>query len=645
VVDDNEASRYAVGRMLRQARFAVVEAATGGEALRLAGQGVDLVLLDVNLPDVSGIEVCQRLKAAPATATTPVLHLSANFVRSEHRSEGLEGGADGYLTYPLEPRELVATVRSLLRIRAAEQALRAQHTLLRVTLGSIADGVAAADAAGVVTFLNPVAQGLTGWGEEAVGRPLAEVFRALDEQAGASPPGSPAGWDVGGVVERVMRSGQPEGVRNGALLVARDGTRRPIDTSAAPIRDEDGRFVGVVLVFRDVSERRELEREVRRRACDLADRDRRKDEFLAMLAHELRNPLAPIRNTIELLKNRFGGDPAFDPGCAVLERQTAHLVRLIDDLMDVARITRGKFDLRKERVELCAAVRRAVDAVRPSLLERRHQLDLALPEGPVGLEADPARLEQILCNLLTNAIKYTPPGGRLGLSVCREGDEAVVRVRDNGIGIRADMLTQIFDLFQQADRVPGRLAEGLGIGLGLVRQLAQMHGGSVSAASPGPGQGSEFVLRLPAPGGAADGVPPPAAAPAGAPGVPHPPRAGKRVLVVDDNVDAAESLATLLRLMGHEVRTAYDGEQALAAAAAHRPEVVFLDVALPGGMDGYEVARRLRGQPETASAYVVAVTGFGASDDVTRARDAGMDHHLTKPADLTAIEQLLASRG
>ena len=393
----------------------------------------------------------------------------------------------------------------------------------------------------------------------------------------------------------------------------------------------------MVLIFRDITERRRLEGELRQRAEDLAERDRRKDEFLAMLAHELRNPLAPIRNTLQVLKLQFGEQPAFAHASGVMERQIAHLARLVDDLMDVSRITRGKFELRKERVELATIAARAVEGVRPFLEERQHRLEIALPAEEVALEADPARVEQILANLLTNAAKYTPSGGHIWLTAAQEGSQAVIRVRDSGIGIRPEVLPRLFTLFEQADRVPGHISEGLGIGLSLVRTLAEMHGGSVSASSLGPGQGSEFVLRLPA---LSRGVSP---APRGEEEE-MPAARPLRILVTDDNVDSAESMALLLRLSGHDVRTAHDGQKTLEAACAFRPEVVFLDIGLPRGMDGYETARQLRRQPGLEQVFLVAMTGYGAPDDIERAHVAGFDHHVTKPASPEAVRRLLASR-
>jgi PAS domain S-box-containing protein len=627
LVDDRASNRYAVSRILQKAGYTVLEADTGAGGLRLAAGRPDLVILDINLPDVSGLEVCRQLRAAPATASVPILHLSASLVGSEARSKGLEGGADGYLVYPLEPRELIATVEALLRIRRAEQEARAQRELLRVTLSSIGDGVVATDPAAVITFINPVAQALTGWAEaEAIGRPLTEVFRAVNEETGR-PVEDPVG--------KVIRSGRLAGLANHSLLVARDGTRRPVDDTAAPILDEEGRFVGVVLVFRDVAERRRLEEELRLRSADLIERDRRKDEFLAMLAHELRNPLAPIRNSIQVLRQKYPGDAEADHLRAVMERQVSHLVRLVDDLLDVSRISRGKLDLRKEPVDLGALLARSVEAVRPVIEERGHALEVMTPAAPLLLEADPARLEQVLGNLLTNAARYTPPGGHVWLKGEREGVEAVVRVRDDGIGIRAEMLPRLFEMFQQADRLPGHVAEGLGLGLSLVRTLVEMHGGRVSAASAGPGRGSEFVVRLPLPAeSAAERLPRAAAAP-------EPPGRPLRVLVVDDNVDAGETLTLLLELSGDDARHARDGPEALRLAGEFLPEVVLLDIGLPQGMDGYEVGRRLRALPGLDKAWLVALTGYGQVDDHERSRAAGFAAHLVKPADPALLRELL----
>jgi PAS domain S-box-containing protein len=631
IVDDIEASRYAVSHILRKARFVVREAGTGQDALRLAAEKPDLIILDVNLPDMSGFEVCQKIKADPATAATPVLHLSASFVHSDARAEGLESGADGYLTYPLEPRELIANVQALLRVREAEKAARAQRELLHVTLSSIGDGVVATDAGGTVTFINPVAQGLTGWSEaDAVGRPLDDIFRIVHEKTG-QPIENPAA--------QVIRTGRAAGLANHSVLIGRDGTRRPIDDTAAPIRDHERQFVGVVLVFRDIAERKRLEDALRQRSEALADRDRRKDEFLAMLAHELRNPLAPIRNSLQVLRLKLASDPEADHAGEMMERQVKHLARLIDDLLDVSRVTQGKLELQVKSVDLGAVVNRTVEAVRPLMDERRHRLEVVLPDSQLCLRADPGRLEQVLSNLLNNAAKYTDTGGHIRLEAVREGAEAIVRVRDNGIGIRTEMLPRLFDIFQQADRVPGRVSEGLGLGLSLVRSLVEMHGGRVTASSAGPALGSEFVVRLPALPAGAEADPPAREIPGASTS-----SRSLRVLITDDNRDAAESMAMVLRFSGHEVRTAHDGPAALEVAKSFRPHAIFLDIGLPKGMDGYEVARRLRKQPDAKPALLVAMTGYGQQEDRERSRLAGFDHHLVKPADLMEVDRLLREK-
>ncbi len=385
--------------------------------------------------------------------------------------------------------------------------------------------------------------------------------------------------------------------------------------------------------------REELERRVAERTAELtaanarlAEADRRKDEFLAVLAHELRNPLAPMRNAVALLRRRPAHyDPVVEQMRAMLERQVTHMAQLVDDLMDVARITRGKIELRLTSVDLAAIARRAVETILPLLEERKHRLDVALPEGPLWVRGDAVRLEQILNNLLQNAAKYTPPGGRIQLSAERAGDEAVVRVQDNGMGIRPEMLPRIFDMFQQGERGGGRTIEGLGIGLTLVRNLVKLHGGRIEAHSAGLGKGSMFEVRLPTA---------PAAAPSRPP-APRPPHRPRRVLVVDDNRDAAGSLAAVLRQEGHEVRVAYDGPSALEEARSFGPAVILLDIGMPG-MDGYEVARQLRHLTEHTTTPIVALTGFGSDDDHRRSAEAGFNHHLTKPVDPDALLDLLA---
>jgi CheY-like chemotaxis protein len=398
---------------------------------------------------------------------------------------------------------------------------------------------------------------------------------------------------------------------------------------AVPLRNEQGRVLRWFGTNTDITDLRQMEEA-------LKEADRRKDEFLAMLAHELRNPLAPIRNAVQVLRLLGGPEPNMQRSREMIERQVKHLTRLVDDLLDVSRITTGKIKLQRERVDLAAVVNRAVESCRPLIDANHHHLSVSLPDEPVPLLADPTRLEQVFANLLNNAAKYTERGGALALAAERQGDEVLVRVRDNGFGIPARVLPHVFDLFAQADRTLDRSQGGLGIGLTLVRTLAEMHGGGVTAHSEGPGKGSEFVVRLPvAPD--SDGCLPAGETGSAAPAPEVPP--GLRILVVDDNRDAADSLALLLRLWGHEVRTSYDGPTGLKEAGSYFPQLVFLDIGLPG-LDGYEVARRLRGELG-GELRLVAMTGYGQEEDRRRSREAGFDLHLVKPVDTNCLQEVV----
>jgi PAS domain S-box-containing protein len=626
------------------------------------------------------------------------------------------------------------------------QAMHEQRDWLLVTLSSIGDAVITTNVAGQVTFLNPVAESLTGWTQEAVGQPLASVIRIINEES-RQPVEVPT-------VE-ALREGRTVKLASHSLLIARDGTERAISDSAAPITNNNGEVAGVVLVFRDITERRKTERALdnalayaddiiatlrepfvvldidlrvktanrafydsfhvseeetenrfvydlgngqwdipglralldqvlsrnqsvhdfevehtfpilgrktmllnarpfspdpkrpelillavedvsasRGRAEELAQASRHKDEFLATLAHELRNPLAPIRNAIQYLG--MDGLKEVDAKSArdIIARQVTVMVRLIDELLDVSRISRNKLDIRKERVELAAVVESAVEGGRSLIEECGHELTVSLPPKSVHLDGDPIRLTQVFLNLLNNAAKYTKRGGHIWLTVEREGSDAVVSVRDNGIGIPSHMLSSIFDMFTQVDQSLERSQGGLGIGLTLVRRLVEMHDGSIEARSEGPDQGSEFIVRLPLL------IQLPDEPPKGIDGPRATPLSKCRILVVDDNKDSAATLGMLLRLKGNDIRTAHDGLEALEVAETFQPELVLLDIGLPK-LNGYDVARRIRHQPWGRDVILVALTGWGQDEDRRLSQEAGFNFHVVKPVELAVLERLL----
>ena len=518
---------------------------------------------------------------------------------------------------------ITLVVRNLESRQRTADVLHAERERFRTTLTSIGDAVVVTDAQGRVTLLNPVAQALTGWGGEALGEPLETVFRIVNEATRDT---------VENPVSKVIRLGAIVGLANHTVLIAKDGTEVPIDDSGAPIRDARGRIVGVVLVFRDITERRSSERVTE-------DADRRKDEFLAMLAHELRNPLAPIRNAAHTLALLGTGDDRVRWVAGVVERQVGLMTRLVDDLLDVSRITSGKITLQRETVSVAAVLAQAVEAARPPAEGRGQALEVDVAADVGWVDGDPARLAQAVGNLLDNAIKYTEPGGQIRVRARVEGDEVVIVVEDSGAGIDPELLPHVFDLFIQADRSLERKQGGLGLGLTLVRRLVEMHGGRVEAASAGPGFGSAFTIRLPrlaaevADSAEPETVPVPVTAPPAGP--------GRRILVVDDHQDSTDSLALFLRLRGHEVRTAHDGPSALDEIERYRPDVVFLDLGLPG-MSGYDVARRVRMMDDLGPLRLVALTGYGTDGDRRKTREAGFDVHLAKPVDPRALDELLA---
>jgi PAS domain S-box-containing protein len=498
-------------------------------------------------------------------------------------------------------------------LRESEARAEEIRALSSAIVESSEDAIISKSLEGRITSWNAGAQRLFGYeAKEAIGKPITIIIPPelhKDEQR------------ILGKLRRGERIDHFETVR-----VAKDGRRLEVSLTISPVRDRNGRVIGASKVARDVSDRKRIEAQLR-------EADRRKDEFIAMLGHELRNPLAPIRNVAEVLRRTSAGNATTERLCIMLERQVQQVTRLLDDLLDVTRITRGTIKFRRDCVDLGHVVNRALEAARPLADGRRHVLRVDVPKDPMYVRGDGVRLVQMLTNLLNNAAKYTKTGGRIGLTVSRQDDRFELRVNDNGVGITSEMLPRIFDLFVQAGRSESEIQEGLGIGLTLVRVIAERHGGTVAARSEGLGRGSEFVVTLPA---AADGAQPETIARA----ADVRPAGRKRILIVDDNRDASESLATLLRLSGHDVFVEVEAQAVAQRVESLRPDLALLDIGLPG-MDGYEIARRLRAGGFTTP--LAALTGYGSPEDRERARQAGFDHHFVKPIDPLALERLLAT--
>ncbi|HEY0511037.1 MAG TPA: ATP-binding protein [Thermoanaerobaculia bacterium] len=481
------------------------------------------------------------------------------------------------------------------------------------------------DPEGRVMSWNPGAEHLLGYASgEIVGREMARFFTP-DERAQ-------------GVPQAELRQAAETGrAGDDRWHVRKDGTYFFANGVTTSLRDGQGALLGFAKIMRDRTDHKRMDEELRHRAEALARADQEKDEFLAVLAHELRNPLAPIAYALHLLDERSLSDSARQHTRRIVERQVARLSRLIDDLLDVSRLRTGKVELRKERIELGALVGHAVEIARPIFEDRGHALAVALPPEPVWLEADFTRLEQVLSNLLNNAAKFTEDGGGITIAAEPEAHEIVLRVTDTGVGIAPELLPRVFDLFTQGDRSLDRSRDGLGIGLTLSRRLVELHGGTIEAHSEGLGKGSEFVVRLPAllqaasPAGEAMRT---EAAPAAAA---HP----LRVLVVDDSEDTAEMMTALLEMDGHDVRTAHSGPAALEVAAAFHPDVAVLDIGLPG-LDGYQVAQRLREDPGLKDLTLIAASGYGQDADLQRSREVGFDRHLVKPVDPRELREILA---
>jgi PAS domain S-box-containing protein len=531
--------------------------------------------------------------------------------------------------------------RDLTERKAAEEALRRSEERYRLLVESVKDyAIYLLDPAGHVVTWNAGAERIKGYrAEEIIGRHFSAFYPPEDVAA------DKPGWEL-----RVAEA--EDRVEDEGWRLRKDGARFWANVVLTALRDPDGRLVGFAKVTRDLTERVQAEQQARELAAARAARaeaeaaSRRKDEFLSMLAHELRNPLAPVVTGMELLRQAGGDAATRGQVLDMVDRQMRHLRRMVDDLLDVARFLRGKVELRCRRLDLGRLARAAAEDRRAGFHKAGLTLTASVPDTPVWVQADEARLAQVLGNLLDNAAKFTDPGGRAEVRVAAEpasaaahtrggGGWAVLTVSDTGIGIPAGDLPEVFTAFAQADRSLERTRGGLGLGLSVVKGLVELHGGAVEAASDGPGRGATFTVRLPLE------QEPAALADSPATGVPT--AARRRILVVEDNRDAADTLRMFLEARGHEVRVAYTGPEGVREATAWLPDVVLLDIGLPG-LDGYALARRLRGEPGLEKALLAALTGYGGEDDRRRSREAGFDHHLVKPADPADLLRVLAGR-
>ena len=627
------ASRERFAKIVSQASTGVVEMDTEGRITlvnqkycRMVGRS-EAELLGMSVAEVTAPQsragtrdALERLKAGAAGVALDkyYLHKDGSLVSATSSVNALRG-PDG------EFEGLVAIVLDTTESRRVQEQLRASEERYRTLFESVDQGFCIFemifDASGKAVdyrFLemNPMFERHTGL-VDAIGRTAREMLPGLDDF-----------WFE--TYGKVALTGIPARFENEAPAMG-----RWFDVYANRIGGPDSRKVA--LLFSDVSARKRSEKELRRLADDLAEADRRKTEFLATLAHELRNPLAPIRNGLSVM--RLGGDNPAAVGKVreMMERQVGHMVHLIDDLLDVARISGGKLELKRQRADLRAILASAVETSLPLIEAGQHALEVDVPDLPLPVDADATRIAQVVANLLNNAAKYTPARGCIRLSVRRDGPDALIAVSDTGVGIAGDALAGVFDMFSQIGRTVDRSQGGLGIGLSLVRRLVEMHGGSVVAESAGANAGSVFTVRLPLAELADDQAanPPGGGAPAGDGG------AGLKVLVVDDNVDAAMTLSMILESSGYVTRVAHDGHAALQAARAFRPRVAFLDIGMPG-MSGYDTARAMRAVEELDGIVLVALTGWGAESDRRRSSEAGFDHHLTKPVQLEVVVELLA---
>jgi signal transduction histidine kinase len=659
VVDDLPEKLLVFSSILEEVGENLVLVRSGSEALReVLNREFAVILLDVNMPDIDGLETGRLIRQYKKSAHTPIIFITA-YADEMQTAQGYSLGAVDYILSPVRPDVLRSKVKVFVELYKSQQRIKAMAE-------AEAARVAAEENTRRSNFLAHASHelGASLDLEQGMRRLLELVVPHVCDVATVSvekEPGkfaslslpeadyvpAPLQASLQRAVEKgeAVETGTSQGLAATLGYPLRVGDRLigglALGYSGRAPRDQDmlAEMVGRAAIALDNARLyRSLKREITRsRAAEeeLQDANRRKDEFLAMLSHELRNPLAPIRNAVELMRRVGSSEPRLVMARDVIDRQVTQLARLVDELLDVSRISQGKIVLKKEQVELAKIVAHSVETVRPMIDQRDQRLSVEVSAHPVWLMGDFARLSQVVANLLNNASKYTPEGGQIRLTASGGAGKATIAIEDNGTGIDAELLPRVFELFVQGERALDRSQGGLGIGLTLVKRLVELHQGQVQAESAGIGRGATFRVILPAISAVHAGDKPATLAAVAAEQV-----YGRRVLVVDDNADAAESTAAFLRLEGHEVKTVADGNEALSSVRVFAPHVVVLDIGLPG-IDGYAVARRLREQGDTSHTLLIALTGYGAREDREKALDAGFDYHFVKPTDPRQIQRAI----
>ena len=682
IVDDRLDKRVVFRTILEELDQNIVTASSGEEALRwLLDNECAVILLDVNMPGMDGLETAELIRSRRKSSHTPIIFITA-FADEMHTARGYSLGAVDYILSPVVPNILRSKVKALVQLHRLNAELKKRSDERVALVREQAARTSAEEQQRRSSFLAEATQVMASSldvdtilkGASGLVVPFLADFSAMvlmndDGTVRARRTGNVAGWDhymgehrapFEGMLQRLQEQAVGQGAHAHCERLTLPPEGDAVDDGpsgelhAFPLVTR-GKARGALLLGLGPSNRRlagadlSLADSLAGRAASALDNcllyeeiqnaDRRKNEFLATLSHELRNPLAPMRAALHMLRVGQVDAPKSKNLLETMDRQVGQMTRLVEDLLDISRITRGVIELRREPVDVCAEVRNALESCEGPLEVGRHQLTVSLPNEPMKVIADRVRLQQILENLILNAVKYTEPGGRIDVSAACEGEEAVIRVKDNGIGIAPDKLQQVFELFVQVDESPDRTRKGLGIGLALVKDLVRRHGGTVHAHSEGLGKGSTFSVRLPRAAAATEQKPaqgqPAAASQAAEP-------SARRVLIVDDNIDAAETLAMMLEILGQQTRQAHDGNKAITVASEFQPEVIFMDIGLPG-LSGHEAAARIRKDLGMTDAYMIALSGYGTEEDRRKSIYSGFDTHLVKPLDPSTLPQILAS--